>query len=216
MLSFLSSYFHLDTLLPRLFAFLLAMTLQDAVQALTASMLGDRTARRQGRLSLNPLAHIDALGLAMIVFGPYGWSKPLPVNTEHFRNKPRLCNTIVYLSGPLTNLLLVFLFWWLYFSIPSFFSNSESVMLETWRNFIQYGVIVNLMMFLIHILPLYPLDGWHVVKELVSEPKRDWMKRNERYGLILVLALMITPVGHWLLENVYPIAAQLVMTVFSL
>ncbi len=212
MIAFLTSYFHLETLLYRLFAFLIALTVHDAAHALTARLLGDRSLQEQDRLSLNPLAHIDALGLAMILFGPYGWTKPLPVRPEHFQSRPRLRHTIVFLAGPISNLLLVFFFWWLYFALHI----EGSGTIEMWRSFLQYCVIVNLMYFLIHLLPLYPFDGWYVLRGLVSKDKQNWLARNERYGLILVLTLLVTPIGHWLLERIYPIAAQIVMNVFSL
>ncbi|MCY9694081.1 site-2 protease family protein [Paenibacillus alginolyticus] len=211
------SYYHLETLLPRLFAFLIAMTLHDAAHAGAAWLLGDRTARDSKRLSLNPLAHLDALGLAMIIFGPYGWSKRLPVDESRFKKRPRLFHTLVYLAGPFTNLLLVLFFWWLYFFLPDLVGGAtESTTVELWRVYLQYCVIVNLMICLIHMMPLYPLDGWHILKGLVPTRKQGWFARNQRYALILVIVLLITPVGQWALGHIYPFAAQFVMNLFSL
>ncbi|MEC0271229.1 site-2 protease family protein [Paenibacillus anseongense] len=210
------SYYHLESLLPRLLAFLIAMTLHDAAHAGVAWLLGDRTARDSKRLSLNPLVHLDALGLAMIVFGPYGWSKKMPVEAMQFK-KPKLYHTIVYAAGPFTNLLLALFFWWLYFFLPAFFGGaSESITVEQWRVYLQYGVIVNLMICLIHILPLYPLDGWYILKGLIPSKNQRWMDRNQLYALFLVIVLMITPIGQWALERIYPFAAQFVMNIFSL
>ncbi|MDD9267585.1 site-2 protease family protein [Paenibacillus sp. GCM10023248] len=212
------SYYHLETLLPRLLAFLIAMTLHDAAHAGLAKLLGDSSARNNKRLSLNPLVHLDTLGLAMIVFGPYGWSKPMPVNASNFKRKPKLSHTLVYIAGPLTNLLLALFFWWLYFFLPSFVQGdaSESIVVEQWRVYLQYGVIVNIMLAVIHMVPLYPLDGWHIVQGLVPPKQQRWMDRNKRYALILVIVLLITPAGQWALEHVYPLAAQLVMNLFSI
>ncbi|NOU99262.1 site-2 protease family protein [Paenibacillus planticolens] len=211
------SYYHLETLLPRLVAFLIAMTLHDAAHAGAAWLLGDRTARDGKRLSLNPLVHLDALGLAMIVFGPYGWSKKMPVEALNFK-RPRLYNTLVFAVGPFINLLLALFFWWLYFFLPSLMAGgaSESIVVEQWRVYLQYGVIVNLMICFIHILPLYPLDGWYILKGLVPSTNKRWMDRNQLYALILVIVLMITPIGQWALEHIYPLAAQFVMNIFSL
>jgi Zn-dependent protease len=216
MLDFISNYLHLEALLPRLIAFMLAMTIHDVVHSLVALSLGDRTAKEQGRVSLNPLAHIDVLGLAMTLFGPYGWSKSLPVHMDNFKKSPRLKITLVYLSGPLANLLLVFLCWWLYFSIPGYFSGMQSYNLEIWKTFMQYGVIVNLMLFIIHLLPIYPLDGWYIVKGLFGKDKQDWFMKNERVGLVIIILLMVTPVGQKLFGWIYPLAAQFVMNVFSI
>jgi Zn-dependent protease len=211
------SYLHLDTLLPRLFAFLIAMTLHDAAHAGTAWLLSDRTARNTKRLSLNPLANLDALGLAMIVFGPYGWSKKLSLNETKFRRQPKLSHTLVYAAGPLINILLVFFFWWLYFLLPTWIGGGlEKIAVEQWRVYLQYCVIVNLMIGMIHLFPLYPLDGWYILHGLASVKTQRWLERNERYGLLLVLILMITPIGQWLLAHMYPPAAQFVMNLFSL
>ncbi|NQX64944.1 site-2 protease family protein [Paenibacillus alba] len=211
------SYYHLETLLPRLLAFLVAMTLHDAAHAGAAWLLGDRTARESKRLSLNPLAHLDALGLAMIVFGPYGWSKKMPIDEANFKKRPKLSNTLVFLAGPVINLLLALLFWWLYFFLPSIVGGTaESITVEQWRVYLQYGVIVNIMLCFIHILPLYPLDGWYILKGWVPSQRKVWFDRNQRYALILVVFLMITPMGQWLLGHVYPLAAQLVMQLFSI
>ncbi|UJF31185.1 site-2 protease family protein [Paenibacillus hexagrammi] len=213
----MTSYFHLETLLPRLVAFLIAMTVHDASHLFTAWLLGDRSAREHYKLSLNPLARLDALGLAMVLFGPYGWSKSLTIRKEHFQKYPRLYHTLVYAAGPLSNLLLVFFFWWLYFYLPAWDTGKiENFSIEMWKVYIQYGIIVNVMLVLIHILPLYPLDGWHIVRGLLPAQKQGWFQRNERYGLLLVLILLITPIGQWALEHVYPVAAQAVMNVFSL
>ncbi|UKS30651.1 site-2 protease family protein [Paenibacillus sp. HWE-109] len=211
------SYYHLETLLPRLVAFLIAMTLHDAAHAGAAWLLGDRTARDSKRLSLNPLAHLDALGLAMIVFGPYGWSKKIPIDAARFPRKPKLSNALVYAAGPFTNLLLALFFWWLNFFLPAFAGGTaESITVEQWRVYLQYGVIVNIMICLIHLLPLYPLDGWYILKGLFPANRQGWFSRNQRYALILVIVLLVTPMGQWLLGHVYPFAAQFVMQVFSL
>lgn len=211
------AYFHLETLLPRLFAFLIAMTLHDTAHAGVAWWLGDRTARDSRRLSLNPLAHIDALGLAMIIFGPYGWSKPIPVDANRFSKHRKLSNTLVYLAGPLTNLVLVLFFWWLYFYLPTFLDmTTESMVVEHWRVYLQYFVIVNLMVGLIHLLPLYPLDGWFICKGLVSSSKQRWMARQEMKALILVIVLLVTPIGQWALTGIYPYAVQVIMHLYSL
>ncbi|WNR42494.1 site-2 protease family protein [Paenibacillus roseipurpureus] len=211
------SYYHLETLLPRLFAFLIAMTLHDFVQAGVAQLLGDPTARNNKRFSLNPLAHLDALGLAMIVFGPYGWSKRIPVNPDHFPKYRKLSLTLIYAAGPLTNLVLVLIFWWLNFYLPDLLgASAESIAPEQWRVYLQYCVIVNLMMGLLHVLPLYPLDGWFIVREYLSPAKQRWWHRQEKKTLILVIVLLVTPAGQWLLSHLYPYAVQFIMHLYSL
>ncbi|KRE98250.1 hypothetical protein ASG89_04340 [Paenibacillus sp. Soil766] len=211
------AYYHLETLLPRLFAFLIAMTLHDTAHAGVAWLLGDRTARDGKRFSLNPLAHLDVLGLAMIVFGPYGWSKKIPVDADRFSKNKKLSHSLVYLAGPLTNLVLVLFFWWLYFYLPALLGvATESLVVEQWRVYLQYCVIVNLMIGLIHLLPLYPLDGWYIWRGLVSTRKQRWLDKQEIPALILVIVLMVTPIGQWALSGIYPYAVQVIMHLYSL
>jgi Zn-dependent protease len=210
-------FYHLETLLPRLFAFLIAMTLHDIAHAGVAWLLGDRTAKDSKRLSLNPLAHLDVLGLAMIVFGPYGWSKTIPVDPNRFTKRAKLSNTLVYLAGPVTNIVLVLFFWWLYFFLPTLLgAATESMVVEQWRVYLQYCVIVNVMIGLIHLLPLYPLDGWFILKGLLAPARKRWLALHEKKALILVIVLMVTPIGQWMLSHVYPYAVHVVMKFYSL
>lgn len=211
------AYYHLETLLPRLFAFLIAITLHDTAHAGVAWLLGDRTARDNKRFSLNPLAHLDVLGLAMIVFGPYGWSKNMPVDPKRFKKHKKLSNTLVYVAGPFMNLVLVLFFWWLYFYLPALLGGAtESLVVEQWRVYLQYCVIVNLMVGLIHLLPLYPLDGWYVWRGLISTPNQHRLDKHKIKALILVIVLLVTPIGQWALSGIYPYAVQVIMHLYSL
>ncbi|MGG1515195.1 M50 family metallopeptidase [Paenibacillus oryzisoli] len=210
-------YFHLETLLPRLCAFLVAMALHDAAHLGAAWLLGNRAFKRGMAAAFNPLARLDAIGLAMTLFGPYGWSKPLPIEASQFPRWPRLANTLVYAAGPLMNLLLGIIFWWLNFTLPETFgARMETLDVEMWRIYLQYAVIVNVMLGLIHFLPLYPLDGWAIWKGFLTPGKQRKLARYERHALMLVLFLMITPVGQWLLSHGYPYIAQFIMYLYSL
>ncbi|WP_248925370.1 site-2 protease family protein [Paenibacillus hamazuiensis] len=212
MIAALAYYFHTDTLLFRVIAFLIAATVHDAVHSAAALAVGDRTAREQGRLSLNPLAHIDALGLAMLLFGPYGWTKPLPVAAQ--RRRERL---LVYAAGPAASLLLGMFFWWLYFSLPAVAGADmpNSAWIAALRGVLQYCIIVNLMYGVVHILPFYPLDGAGMLKTILPPAAQPFWQKYEKFGLIVTLILFISPVGQSLLERVYQYIAQWVMNIFA-
>ncbi|MCR8642346.1 site-2 protease family protein [Paenibacillus sp. N1-5-1-14] len=199
------SYLAVDSLLFRLLAFLAAASLHDYVHALTASKLGDPTAREQGRLTLNPTAHIAPFGLLMVLFGPYGWTKPVPVDAEKFKGSPRLSTILTSLSGPLANLIVGLISWWLYFVVLAGYM-SDSAISAFLLGFLQYMVIVNLLYAIIHLLPLYPLDGWNIIRAIFGKlnmqeqpSKNIWMLG----GMFLTIALMALPFGQHLWSSVY-------------
>lgn len=220
------SYLQLDTLLYRLLAFLIAATLHDCVYALTTSLLGDRTAREQGRLSANPMVHIAPFGLAMVLFGPYGWTKPMPVDPKRFSKSPRASSIVVWLAAPIANLLLGIVFWFLYmmFIVDS---TQISIMGEFWSGFLQFSVIANLLYAFIHLIPLYPLGGWYALRSFLGREPYGTLSRNsdkagrrftlwEAIGLSLTILLMAVPLGRWLTGQLYVIVERWISILFGI
>ncbi|WP_442601154.1 hypothetical protein [Paenibacillus sp. KN14-4R] len=161
-------------------------------------------------MTLNPAAHIAPLGLLMVLFGPYGWTKPVQVRAANFTNHSRLRVVLTSLSAPLANLLLGLICWWLYFVVLAGFSGESSLSLLL-LGFLQYSVIVNILYAIIHLLPLYPLDGWYIVQaffgklsmqesDASTSPKKNaWTM----LGLFLTIAILVTPFGQNLWSRVY-------------
>lgn len=209
----------LDTLLFRVLALIVAITAHEYAHAAAAGMLGDPTPRERGRRTLNPLAHIDALGLAMVLFGPFGWGKPVPWEPERLRPGKRVGGVIVSLAGPAVNLVLGIFFWWLYFKVPVS-ANSYDSAAEAWvvaaKGLLQYSFIVNMMLFMIHLFPLYPLDGWRVVRSLSPAGWSAVYDKYEKPGLVVVIAFMVTPFGQYILQNAYQQLARMVMKLYSI
>ena len=107
-------HFEWETVPFRLIAFVIAFTLHEWAHAYVAWKLGDDTAKREGRLTLNPIPHIDPFGLILILFGPFGWAKPVPINPLQFRGNKRLGIVYVSAAGPLINLVLAVFFMTIY------------------------------------------------------------------------------------------------------
>ena len=102
--------FDLNDLLFRIVAFVIAFSVHEWAHAMVAYRLGDNTAKKMGRLTLNPISHIEPFGLIMILFGPFGWARPVPFDPAQLRGNKRLGIVLISIAGPLSNLLLAFLF----------------------------------------------------------------------------------------------------------
>jgi Zn-dependent protease len=169
---------------------LLSMTLHEAMHAFVAYWLGDDTAKREGRLTLNPIKHIDPfltiilpLGLFLIGGPIFGGAKPVPFRPDQVRGGDWGA-ALVALGGPLTNLLLAFIGFgiWVLLGTPS-----EGMLAFVLPTFIT----VNLGFFIFNILPIPPLDGSRVLYALAPEFVRTGMRFIEQYGIILVFALVL-------------------------
>lgn len=150
----------LQTLIQMLYrvpAVLIALTLHEAAHGLMAYWLGDSTAKASGRISLNPLRHLDLMGMLMLLFLGFGWAKPVPVNPNRLK-KPKRDGMLVALAGPLVNFITfvaVFLFTLLLidFTTP-----------PVWvLTFLQYLYSISLFLCLFNLIPVPPLDGYHVL-----------------------------------------------------
>jgi len=155
-----------------------------------ATYLGDPTAKYQGRLSLNPLAHLDPMGTLMLFIAGFGWGRPVPFNMSHLRN-PRVDAALIACAGPLANLLLAFLF-----AVPYrylYFSDIEpSVAPRLLTNLFQFmGVMINLnlVLMIFNLLPIPPLDGSKIFSLILPGDAlyRLYRYRNLGYGILILL-----------------------------
>lgn len=174
---------------------LVSMTLHEAMHGFVAYWLGDDTAKQQGRLTLNPIKHIDPfltilLPLMLAVIGApiFGGAKPVPFNPDRVRYD-EWGAALVALAGPLTNLLIAFVTFGiaalLGFNVAGFHYSTLVEMILT------YGVLVNLGFFVFNMIPIPPLDGSRVLYALAPDFVRRGMEFIEQYGLIFVFALVI-------------------------
>lgn len=167
-------------------AFVVALTFHECSHALAAYKLGDPTARNMGRLTLNPLKHLDLMGTLLLLLVGFGWAKPVPVNPRNYRN-PKRDDIIVSLAGITSNILLAFLATPIYMLTIKHGSNIALVV--SW--FICAFIQTNIVLALFNLIPILPLDGSHVLEDLlmpVCGPKPFlWLRQYGRYLLIVVL-----------------------------
>ena len=176
-------------------AMLIAITFHEYAHAYAAVKLGDETPRNQGRLTLNPLAHLDPIGAVLLVFAGFGWGKPVEVNPRNYTAdmSESKANAIVSFAGPAMNFILAILFEILAYAIliisPSFSDNTVgSVIIEL----IQITVTINIGLGVFNLIPLPPLDGSKILNHFLSYNARDWFAEYEYYFYIGFLLLWIT------------------------
>lgn len=178
---------------------LFGITLHEVGHGLMARRFGDRTAEMLGRLSLNPLRHVDPLGtvvvpILMMWLGGFlfGWAKPVPVNPRAMRN-PRRAMMAVAVAGPLANLLMA-LGWALTLHLAGMLFSVAPSAGEFLRQMASYGIYFNILLGTFNLLPIPPLDGGRVLRGVVPESISRYLDAVEPYGLIIVIALLTSGV----------------------
>ncbi len=185
---------------------LLAMTVHEYAHAWMATHYGDTTARRQGRLTLNPLAHIDPVGIFLLIFAHIGWGKPVQVNYNNLTtNKSRgYCEAMISLAGPLSNFILaVILTVVLYLLSVLFpgmmFSEIGAIILVL----IEYAITVNIGLGVFNLIPLPPLDGSKILMHFLNYNAKQWFYNNERIFYIAFVLLWVTGLLSSLLAPIF-------------
>lgn len=162
----------------------IAITIHEFAHAYTADRLGDPTPRLQGRLTLNPLAHLDPLGTIMLFLVHFGWGKPVQFDPFNLRN-PRRDAAIISIAGPVSNITLALLISLLLRVFP-FISPTLSI----WVGFLQTLIVINIILAVFNLVPIHPLDGFKIVGGFLSpQQAKEWYSL-ERYGMIFLLFLL--------------------------
>lgn len=200
---------------------LICITLHELSHGFVAYKLGDDTAKRAGRLSLNPLRHLDPMGMLMMVIFRFGWAKPVPVNMYRFKD-PKRGMAVTALAGPVSNILisLVFLFLYGALYLPLQRSDVGLYVLEM----LQVTAYLSLSFAVFNFLPIPPLDGSKVLFSVVSDEAYRKLMRYERYGSIALLLLVSTGIlgrplstaVHFLYAHLIPVAQWSLKGVYSL
>lgn len=172
---------------------LVCITLHELSHGFVAYKLGDSTAKNMGRLTLNPIKHIDIVGLIMMVAFKFGWAKPVPVDMRNFKH-PKRGMAITALAGPVSNVIIccVVLFIYGVIFLPCRLSGSEF-----WGDVLDMVYItayLSLALAIFNLIPVPPLDGSKVLFSLMSDRAYFKLMRYERYGMLLMLALVATGV----------------------
>lgn len=171
-------------------AILIAFTFHEYAHAKVADMLGDKTPRFQGRLTLNPFAHIDPIGFLVIMIFRFGWAKPVQINQLAFKDRYR-DDLKVSIAGPLANFIVSLVFSILYaFYIRFVTLNNGGTLYTIVGNIITYIIIINVNLFIFNLLPLPGLDGFSVLEDLLPTTFSKISEKIHRYQFI-IFALVI-------------------------
>lgn len=172
-------------------AAVLCITIHETCHGLAALALGDPTAKRMGRLSLNPLKHVDIFGLVMMVVARFGWAKPVPINPRYFKN-PKAGMAVTALAGPVSNILLSALAAFGY-TVSAFYALMlDQMALQYVADFFYYVFYLSAGLAVFNILPIPPLDGSKVLFSILPEECYWKLMRYERYGMFLLMGLLLT------------------------
>lgn len=186
---------------------LIAMVMHEYAHALVADYMGDDTPRLMGRLTLNPLAHIDPIGALMLLVARFGWAKPVMINPNNFRSwrKGELC---VAFAGPAANLIVAFVA----LAAQVAFSRLDLFTGTALQLVLSMIVVYNINFAIFNLLPLPPLDGSRILMCFLPSEWNYRLASLERYSFIILIALMMTPVFSYILIPLQ----RLVFSVFSL
>ena len=180
------------SMVTRLAAVLLCLTVHESCHGLAAYALGDPTARREHRLSLNPLRHIDWFGLLMMFVAGFGWAKPVPVNPNYFK-KPKQGMALTALAGPVSNFLLALLMLLaarIFCDVAAYSEANQRIL-----DFLLMVALLSIGLGLFNLLPIPPLDGSKVLFAVLPDGAYNQLMRYERYGMLLLFALVFFDVG---------------------
>jgi Zn-dependent protease len=194
---------------------LFAITVHEVAHGWVAKQLGDPTAEMLGRLTLNPIKHIDPLGTVLVpglllLMGGFvfGWAKPVPVTYENL-HRPKTGMAIVAAAGPLANLLMAIL-WTMVLKVGIGLTGTLDWVASPLKSMGEAGILINVVLMLLNLLPIPPLDGGRVLAGLLPGPLSWQLGRIEPYGFLILLALLATGVlGRILGQPVHTLANML-------
>ena len=200
--------FNLEQIILAVPAILLAISFHELGHGYVAYKLGDPTPKYQGRLTLNPLAHLDPMGTIMLILFRVGWARPVMINTQYFKNK-RQGTLLVSLAGPLANVLLG----WIFYNglkianlhLP--YSSFSSTLLM----FLLINVQINLGLAAFNLIPIPPLDGSHILASVLPPRLAYNYARLAPYGPIVLIVLLISGGARFFINPIYNVLSTLLI-----
>lgn len=194
-------HFNIQLLLLYIIPVLFAITLHEVAHGYIAKKLGDTTAESMGRLTVNPIKHIDPIGtilvpLLLFFMGGFifGWAKPVPINWGNLKN-PRRDMAYVAVAGPAANLIMA-IFWGIVAKIAMSIHASSPEAGVIFYNMGLAGVMVNIALLVLNMIPIPPLDGSRVVTSFLPPDLAEKYNRLERWGFFILLAMLVIPIGN--------------------
>lgn len=171
---------------------IIGLSFHEFAHAWMSNKLGDPTPRMQGRLTLNPIAHIDWIGFITLVLVGFGWGRPVQIDPRYYK-KPRRDEFLVAIAGVTMNLILAIIL-----SFPAraleaaYYSTGGSSLIENAYLIIMYAVMINLVLMIFNLIPCPPLDGWGIVTQLFKLDRYSWWYKVYQYGTWILLILILS------------------------
>ena len=185
---------------------LVAITFHEYAHALAAYKLGDDTPKVQGRLSLNPLTHLDPIAVILLTFTHIGWGKPVEINPNNFNRRisARTGEAIVAAAGPIMNILLAFALAIVFYALQVFatgfvIGTQIGIIIMT---MLEYAIIVNVGLGVFNLIPLPPLDGSKVLMGFLPYNAKRWFEEHEKVFYIIFIVIWITPIASLIISPV--------------
>lgn len=197
---------------------IVAITFHEFAHAFVADKLGDDTPRRQGRLNLNPLSHIDPVGFFMLIFAHFGWGKPVEINPANFNRKRSMSaqEALVALAGPVMNLIIAIVLTIILFAITTF---TPTFILSTTGMLIgltlQMAISVNIGLGVFNLIPLPPLDGSKILMHFLPYNARTWFENNAQIFYIVFIVLWVTNLISYIISPVINIVSTGIYSMVS-
>ncbi len=192
---------------------LFAMTIHEFAHGFVAYLLGDDTAKKMGRLTLNPISHIDILGFIALFIAHIGWAKPVPIDISKAKKvHPRLALLLIALAGPMANFISAYIFSKLIFIIHNL-ALPESVKVPL-IYFCTFGVILNIGFGVFNLLPLPPLDGYRILEALLPENILRKLRKIEPYSFIILLLILFFPPTSKIIGNIVNYLSYLLLKTY--
>lgn len=190
---------------------LIAITFHEFAHAWMADKIGDDTPRRQKRLTLNPLSHMDPIGILMLLFVGFGWGKPVEINPNNFNRtiSIRKGNALVSLAGPVMNFILAIIFSIIYALVLAFggsFALTEAGGVIC--TILVYIISMNVGLGVFNLIPLPPLDGSKVLKAVLPTKSRNWLEQHERMLYLIFIVVWITPISTMIISPIINLINQ--------
>lgn len=197
---------------------IVAITFHEFAHAFVADKLGDDTPRRQGRLNLNPLSHIDPVGFFMLIFAHFGWGKPVEINPANFNRKRSMSaqEALVALAGPVMNLIIAIVLTIILFAITTF---TPTFILSTTGMLIgltlQMAISVNIGLGVFILIPLPPLDGSKILMHFLPYNAKTWFENNAQIFYIVFIVLWVTNLISYIISPVINIVSTGIYSMVS-
>lgn len=189
---------------------IIGISFHEFAHAWTSDRLGDPTPRRQGRVTINPLAHIDWIGFIALLLVGFGWGKPVEIDPRYYKHRRR-DEFLVAIAGVTMNLIIAIVLSFPAKAILKAYSANASPLVENIYLILLYAVMINVVLMVFNLLPVPPLDGWGIVTQIFHLDKYDWWYKVYQYGMYILLALIVFNVTDIILTPLVNAVMRIIM-----